>query len=61
MKNLKNIAKGFQATGYLEYLNDIPTLIRMKSKIETVEDLLNLDKLDEVLRARSAFKCFSTM
>ncbi|TNV82173.1 hypothetical protein FGO68_gene6753 [Halteria grandinella] len=61
LKTYKQSLKGEKAQGYLAYLNDVDGLLKLKGQIITVEQALDLDKLDKALAVRSAYKYKRTM
>jgi acyl-CoA oxidase len=54
-KNLKNIAtKGYQATGYFDYFNNIDVLLSKKVNITSSDQLLSVELINDALAIRAA-------
>ena len=50
-----------KATGFLSYINEVDTLLGLKANMNSVEDALDLARLDKALAVRAAFKIKRTM
>lgn len=64
MKTWKKIytkGEGVKVHGFLSYLNQVESLLQSKGEIRSVEDALDLERLDKALAVRSAFKVKRTM
>lgn len=60
MKTMKNIHKGFKATGLFKYLNNIDNLCSAKCAALNADQLRDMDLLRQALQIRAAYKIRNT-
>lgn len=60
LKQVKKAKAGKKLKFNFVYINKIPELLSSKSQAKTIEDVLNLDYLEHVLKVRSAFHLETT-